>query len=89
MLLVAVGVLAIVAAATTYEWIRAAGRALPAATGTYVAATLGINLPDLSTLTDRFAVSPDGTIKYAWANEDYTLRAKPTEVLENLQYFAH
>ena len=32
---------------------------LPAA---YVAATLGVNVPDLAALTDRFAVSSDGTL---------------------------
>ena len=30
--------------------------------GAYVAATLGVGIPNLATLTDRFAVSPDGTM---------------------------
>ncbi len=62
-LLAAIGILAIAAAATTWGWIRAA-RSAPAAAArnVYVAATLGVSGPHLATLTDRFAVSPDGTL---------------------------
>jgi len=58
-----IGILSLAVAASTYGWIRAARSATASAVaGTYVAATLAVNLPDLATLTDRFAVSPDGTL---------------------------
>lgn len=53
--------------------------------------TVFINLPFINSedswtlpLPATFVVLPDGTIKYAWVNEDYTLRAEPAEVLERL-----
>jgi len=53
--------------------------------------TVFINLPFINgedswtlPLPATFVVLPNGTIKYAWANEDYTVRAEPAEVLENL-----
>ena len=63
LLLAALGGLTIVAAVTTAGWIRAA-RDLPSAAPkrAYVAATLGVSIPDLAALTDRFAVSRDGTM---------------------------
>ncbi|HXV60689.1 MAG TPA: protein kinase [Vicinamibacteria bacterium] len=61
-LLAAIGVLAIATVVTTWGWFRAA-RSFPAvARNTYVAATLGINEHNLTALTDRFAVSADGTL---------------------------
>jgi len=61
--LAAIGVLALIAAASTWAWFVAARDASPAqAKATYVAATLGVSVPDLAALTDRFAVSPDGTM---------------------------
>lgn len=53
--------------------------------------TVFINLPFINgedswtlALPATFVISPDGRIKYAWASENYTLRAEPAEVLENL-----
>jgi len=53
--------------------------------------TVFINLPFINgedswtlPLPATFVISHDGTIRYAWANEDYTLRAEPAEVMENL-----
>jgi peroxiredoxin len=53
--------------------------------------TVFINLPFINAedswtlpLPATFVISPDGTIKYAKVNEDYTQRAEPAEVLENL-----
>jgi serine/threonine-protein kinase len=55
--------LALIAAISAWGWFRAARVPSPVpATGAYVAATLGVNIPDLAALTDRFAVSPDGTM---------------------------
>jgi Tol biopolymer transport system component len=61
--LAAIGALATVAAVSTWGWVRAArNTSPPPLTGAYVAATLGVNVPDLAALIDRFAVSPDGTL---------------------------
>ena len=61
--LAGIGVLTLVAAVSTWGWVRAARDASPASlTAAYVAATLGVSVPDLGALTDRFAVSPDGTL---------------------------
>lgn len=53
--------------------------------------TVFINLPFINgedswtlPLPATFGISPEGTVKYAWVNEDYTVRAEPAEVLENL-----
>ncbi len=53
--------------------------------------TVFINLPFINgedswtlPLPATFVISQDGTIRYAWANEDYTLRAEPAEVIQNL-----
>ncbi len=53
--------------------------------------TVFINLPFINgedswtlPLPATFVISQDGTIKYAWADEDYTLRAEPAEVIQNL-----
>ena len=55
--------LALVAAISVWGWFRAArGASIVSPTGSFVAATLGVNVPDLAALTDRFAVSPDGTM---------------------------
>ena len=55
--------LMLIAAISAWGWFRAARVASPVpATGAYVAATLGVSVPDLAALTDRFAVSPDGTM---------------------------
>ena len=55
--------LALIAAISAWGWFRAARVPSPVpATGAYVAATLGVSIPDLAALTDRFAVSPDGTM---------------------------
>ena len=53
----------LIAAVSTWGWIGAARDASPDRTssGAYVAATLGVSVPSLMSLTDRFAVSPDGT----------------------------
>ncbi|HWR16706.1 MAG TPA: peroxiredoxin-like family protein [Terriglobales bacterium] len=55
-------------------------------------ATVFINLPHINgddswslPLPATFAIAPDGTIRYSWANEDYTLRAEPAEVLASLK----
>lgn len=62
-LLAVIGVLLLGVIGSTWGWIRAARHApAAAAPAAYVAATLGVNGPDLATLTDRFAVSPDGTL---------------------------
>jgi Tol biopolymer transport system component len=55
--------LVLISAISLWGWFRAAraGLAVPAA-GAYVAGTLGVSIPDLAALTDRFAVSPDGTM---------------------------
>ena len=46
-----------------WGWFRAARVESPVpAKGAYVAATLGVGIPNLAALTDRFAVSPDGTM---------------------------
>jgi len=75
------GLLAIVAAVATYGWVRAA-RSAPAVTkGTYVAATLGVSMPNLTTLTDRFAVSSDGTL-LALADRTRGLLLRRTSGLE-------
>ena len=56
------GALVLMTAVTSWGWWRASRVEAPAAVkGTYVAATLGLGIPNLATLTDRFAVSPDGT----------------------------
>jgi Tol biopolymer transport system component len=61
--LAVIGVLTLVAAVSTWGWVRAVRHASPASmTAAYVAATLGVSTPDLAALTDRFAVSPDGTL---------------------------
>src|SRR5215204_323458 len=62
LLTAAVVALALVAAATTWGWLKA-GRAgaEQAAPATYVAARLAVDVPDLAALVDRFAVSRDGT----------------------------
>ena len=62
-LVAAAGAALLVAAVTTWGWMRAIVEP-PAAVPntTYVAATLGVSVPDLAALTDRFAVSPDGTV---------------------------
>jgi eukaryotic-like serine/threonine-protein kinase len=57
------GALVLMTAVTSWGWWRASRVEAPAAAkGTYVAATLGVGIPNLATLTDRFAVSPDGTM---------------------------
>ena len=61
-LLAATGILAMAAAVTIWGWIRAARSVPTVAKNTYVAATLGSHDQNLTTLTDRFAVSPDGTL---------------------------
>ncbi|MGE0814215.1 MAG: protein kinase [Vicinamibacterales bacterium] len=60
--LTTIAVLALVGVVSTWGWVRAARDASPpASTAAYVAATLGVGGPNLAALTDRFAVSPDGT----------------------------
>jgi eukaryotic-like serine/threonine-protein kinase len=57
------GVVTLVAAVSTVGWVRAVRETPPApSTAAYVAATLGVSVPDLAALTDRFAASPDGTL---------------------------
>jgi peroxiredoxin len=53
--------------------------------------TVFINLPFINgedswtlPLPSTFVIDQDGTIRYAWADEDYTLRAEPAEVLQVL-----
>jgi peroxiredoxin len=53
--------------------------------------TVFINLPFINgedswtlPLPATFVIGQDGVIKYAWADEDYTLRAEPVEVLQAL-----
>jgi peroxiredoxin len=53
--------------------------------------TVFINLPFINgedswtlPLPATFVIGQDGIIKYAWADEDYTLRAEPVEVLQAL-----
>jgi Tol biopolymer transport system component len=58
-----IAVLVVVAGIFAWGWFRAArSTALAASNSTYVVATLGVNVPDLAALTDRFAVSSDGTL---------------------------
>ena len=58
-----VAVLVLVAGISTWGWFHAARSATSTPlNGTYVVATLGVNGPDLAALTDRFALSPDGTL---------------------------
>ena len=78
----AFGALTIVAAATTWGWVRAR-RDLPSATPkrAYIAATLGTSRPDLAALTDRFAVSPDGTM-LALVDRDRGLLLRRTASLD-------
>jgi peroxiredoxin len=54
--------------------------------------TVFINLPFINgddswtlPLPATFVVAQDGMIKFAWADEDYTLRAEPAEVLQPLK----
>ena len=55
--------LVLMTAVTSWGWWRASRVEAPIpARGAYVAATLGVGVPNLATLTDRFAVSPDGTM---------------------------
>jgi serine/threonine protein kinase/Tol biopolymer transport system component len=63
LLFATVGLLTLIAAVTTVGWLRAA-RVLPPTMPKRadVAATLGVNVPDLAALTDRFAVSRDGSM---------------------------
>jgi len=57
------GALVLMTTATSWGWWRASRvEAQIPARGVYVAATLGVGVPNLATLTDRFAVSPDGTM---------------------------
>ncbi|HET9370118.1 MAG TPA: hypothetical protein VFO19_07710, partial [Vicinamibacterales bacterium] len=57
------GALVLMTIAAASGWWRASRLESPSpARGTYVAATLGVGVPSLNTLTDRFAVSPDGTM---------------------------
>ena len=57
------GALVLTAAVTSWGWWRASRVEAPIpARGSYVAATLGVGVPNLATLTDRFAVSRDGTM---------------------------
>jgi eukaryotic-like serine/threonine-protein kinase len=81
-LIAAFGALTIVAAATTWGWVRAT-RDLPSAAPrrTYIAATLGVSRPDLAALTDRFAVSPDGTM-LAIVDRDRGLLLRRTSSLD-------
>lgn len=61
-LLAASGILAIATVVTTWGWLHGA-RSVPTETkNAYIAATLGLERWDLTALTDRFAVSPDGTL---------------------------
>jgi peroxiredoxin len=53
--------------------------------------TVFINLPFINgedswtlPLPATFVIRQDGVVKYAWANEDYTIRAEPAEVLQSL-----
>lgn len=53
--------------------------------------TVFINLPFINgedswtlPLPATFVIGQDGVIKYAWADEDYTLRAEPVDVLQVL-----
>jgi Tol biopolymer transport system component len=56
-----VAALAVIAMASAWEW-TSARRTPPApAPGTWVAATLTLDVPNLSALTDRFAVASDGS----------------------------
>src|SRR4051812_4644537 len=54
--------------------------------------TVFINLPFINgddswtlPLPATFVIGQDGIIKFAWADEDYTLRAEPSEVLQSLK----
>ena len=63
--LAVLGTVGLVAAVSTWGWVQTARDASAEArqlTGAYVAATLGVGIPDLISLTDRFAISPDGTL---------------------------
>ena len=65
------GALVLMTAVTSWGWWRASRVEAPIpARGAYVAATLGVGIPNLATLTDRFAVSPDGTM-LAIVDHDY------------------
>ena len=62
-MLAGTGALVLVTIATSWGWWRASrGEAAIPSRGAYVAATLRVSVPNLATLTDRFAVSPDGTM---------------------------
>jgi Tol biopolymer transport system component len=78
----AFGALTVVAAATTWGWIRAT-RAMSSAppARAYVAATLGVSRPDLAALTDRFAVSVDGTM-LVMVDRDHGLLLRRTSSLD-------
>jgi Tol biopolymer transport system component len=55
--------LVLVAGISAWGWLHATRSAAQApSSGTYVVATLCANVPDLAALTDRFAVSTDGTL---------------------------
>jgi len=77
------GLLMGVAAVSAWGWMHAARDASPASsTGAYVAATLGISAPGLDALTDRFAVSPDGTLIAVVDGERGGLLLRRTSSLE-------
>jgi Tol biopolymer transport system component len=62
-MLAAGGALVLMTTVALWGWWRAARVEAPIpARGAYVAATLNVGEPNLATLTDRFAVSPDGTM---------------------------
>jgi len=57
-----IGVLATALTVATFGWIRAARNTPPVTRAAYVAATLGVGQTNLYTMTDRFAVSRDGSM---------------------------
>ncbi len=58
---VAVAALAVVAAVSAWGWASARRESPARVSGTWVAATLRLDVPNLSALTDRFAVAADGS----------------------------
>jgi eukaryotic-like serine/threonine-protein kinase len=77
------GALVLMTTVASWGWWRASRVEAPIpARGAYVAATLTVGEPNLATLTDRFAVSPDGTMLVIVDGDYGGLALRHTSALE-------
>ena len=83
--LAALGAVGLIAVVSTWGWISAARTTSPdpgKLNGAYVAATVGVSIPSLISLTDRFALSPDGTMMAIVDGDRGGLLLRRTSALE-------